>query len=232
MDEAYFLGRIQRLDQIVEDQSRKLREQPEVYIKPAMFLYTNYRSRYQQIFLGYSAGEDLEHLKSRMPAVIDAYEIYLKDTGATATDLADLDDYIVSLWLVSFAILFQVDDALWQRLLACIGNEGRDALHEALVATRTRGRKKASGLLHEAIFAPLLNAITAGDESRDAFVKRYLEDWYKALKPTYWIDSHLKPRSGTFFGYWAVEVAGIVKAFGMDDQAFRDRPYYPRDLLS
>ena len=232
MDEAYFAERIRKLDQIVDDQTRKLKEQPEVYIKPAMFLYTNYRSRYQQIFLGYSVGEDRGQLKARMPAVVDAYEKYLGDKGATATDLADLDEYIVSLWLVSFGILFQVDDSLWQRLLACIGNEGRDALFEALVATRSPGRKKATGLLHDAIFSPLFHAISASGESRNAFIKRYLKDWYKALKPTYWIDSHLKPKSGTFFGYWAVEVAGVVKAFGMDDEAFRDMPYYPRDLVS
>jgi hypothetical protein len=232
MDEAYFAERIRKLDQIVDDQTRKLKEQPEVYIKPAMFLYTNFRSRYQQIFLGYSTGEDLEQLKARMPAVVDAYEKYLNDKGATATDLADLDEYIVSLWLVSFAILFQVDDSPWQRLLACIGNEGRDALFEALVATRSPGRKKANGLLHEAIFSPLFHAISANGESRNAFIKRYLKDWYKSLKPTYWIDSHLKPKSGTFFGYWAVEVAGVVKAFDMDDEAFRDMPYYPRDLVS
>jgi hypothetical protein len=110
-------------------------------------------------------------------------------------------------------------------LLACIGNEGRDALLESLVSTRPSSRKQASGLLHPTIFDSLFNSIEAKGESRNAFIKRYLRDWYVALKPTYWIDSHKKPKSGTFFGYWAVEVAGVVKAFGMDDSAFREMPY-------
>lgn len=232
LDKSYFAQRIERLDQIVDDQCRKLRDQPEVYVKPAMFLYTNFRSRYQQIFLGYSAGEDLDRLRARFPAVVETYEIYLRDKEASPNDLADLDEYIVSLWLVSFAILFEVDADLWQRLLSCIGNEGRDALFDALVNTRSPGGKQAGDLLHGTTFGPLFNAILARGESRDAFVKRYLKDWYKSLAPTYWINSHLKPKGGTFFGYWAIEVAGVVKAFDMDDAAFREMPYYPRDLVA
>lgn len=232
LDKSYFAQRIEKLDYIVDDQSRKLREHPEVYIKPAMFLYTNFRSRYQQIFLGYSTGEDLSRLRGRFPAVVETYEIYLRDKEASPTDLADLDEYIVSLWLVSFAILFEVEADLWQRLLSCIGNEGRDALYDALVNTRSPERKQADNLLHAAAFGPLFNAISAKGESRDALVKRYLKDWYRSLKPTYWMDSHLKPKGGTFFGYWAMEVSGVVKAFNMDDRAFRDMPYYPREMAS
>ena len=147
--------------------------------------------------------------------------------------MRDLDRYLVSLWLVSFALIFKVEDALWDRLLACIGNEGRDELFEALVATRTKGRKQANGLLHEKIFRPLFNAVSANGESRDALVKRHLKDWYEALRNAYWHDSHKGSEGGGgFSGYWAVEVAGVVKTFNMDDRAFRDMPYYPREMVS
>lgn len=231
MDENYFVNRIHRLDGIVDIQNEKLRKHPEIYIKPAMFLYTNFRSRYQQIFMGYSLDEDVPSLASRFPAVVETYEIFLRDKEAAPTDLADLDEYIVSLWLVSFAILFRVDDSLWQRLLNCIGNEGRDSLFEALVATRSPNRKKARGLLHPTIFQTLFDAIAANGEARNELVERYLKGWYKALRNTYWVDCHKGPKGGGFFGYWAVEVAGVVKAFGMDDSAFREMPHYPRDLL-
>lgn len=232
MTEEFFVDSLQYIDKTVESRNTKLREQPELYKKPVTFLWANFRDRYQQIFLGYSLSEDVPRLAARFPAVVDAYEIYLRDPKAAPTDLRDLDEYVVSLWLVSFAILFRVDDTLWKRLLACIGNEGRDALFDALVATRSPGRKKAGELLHPAIFEPLFSAISAQGESRAAFVKRYLRDWYKSLKPTYWVDSHKGPDGGGFFGYWAMEVAGVVKAFNMDDSAFRDLPYYPRDVVS
>ena len=107
----------------------------------------------------------------------------------------------------------------------------KDALFEALIATRTPGRKQTDTLLHENIFRPLFSAIFAKGESRAAFVKRYLKDWYGAFRRAYWHDSHKGPEGGGFFGYWAVEVAGVVEAFGMDDAAFRDMPYYPRDFV-
>jgi hypothetical protein len=232
MTEAFFVDSLHYIDKTVESRTTKLREQPEVYKKPVTFLRANLRDRYQQIFIGYSLDEDAPRLAARFPAVVEAYETYLRDPKATPTDLQDLDDYIVSLWLVSLAIVLRVDDALWQRLLACIGNEGRDALFDALVETRSPGRKKAAGLLHPAIFEPLLNAISAQGESRDAFVRRYLRDWYKSFKPAYWVDSHKGPDGGGFFGYWAMEVAGVVTAFHMDDRAFSDLPYYPRDLVA
>ena len=231
MDEIYFAHRIQRLDENVEDQNRKLREQPEIYVKPAIFLYTNFRSRYQQVFLGYCLGEHISVLASRFAAAVDSYEVYVSRVKNGRPDLSDLDNYVVSLWLISFALIFHVDESLWQRLLACIDNEGRDALFEALVANRTPSRQKTSALLHPKIFQPLYDSIATVDEQRSALVQKYLKTWYKAFKDTYWIDTHKFPAGGGFFGYWAVEVAGVVKAFGMDDSAFREMPYYPRDLI-
>jgi hypothetical protein len=231
LTEDFFVNRLVHLDRIIAARNKKLIEQPAVYILPKEFLWSNFRGRYQQLFLGYSIGETVSELASRFPAAVDTYEIFLRDKEAVPTDLADLDEYIVSLWLVSFAILFRVDDSLWQRLLDCIGNEGRDSLFEALVAARSPNRKKARGLLHPTIFRTLFDAIAANGEARNELVERYLEGWYKALRNTYWVDCHKGPKGGGFFGYWAVEVAGVAKAFGMDDSAFREMPHYPRDLL-
>ena len=231
MDANYFATRLSDIDDEIESRLTKLRERPEVVKKPEAVWRSTLRQRHEKIFLGYSIGEDKKQIAARFPAVVDAYEEYLACPGHTAHDLADLDRYTISLWLVSFAILFNLDESLWNRLLACIGNEGRDELYEALVTTRTPGRKQAHGLLHEKIFRPLFNAVAAKGESRDAFVKKYLNDWYVAFRRAYWNDSHKGPEGGGFFGYWAMEVAGVVKAFNMDDAAFRDMPYYPRDLL-
>lgn len=232
MDASYFATRLSDIQDEIGSRLTKLRERPEIVKKPESVWRSTLRQRHEQIFLSYSLGDDVRQLAARLPAVVDAYEAYLACPGHTAHDLADLDRYIISLWLVSFAILFEADSGLWNRLLACIGNEGRDALFEAIVATRTPNRRQTETLLHEKIFRPLFNAIGAKGESRDAFVKQYLKEWYGSFRRAYWHDSHKGPEGGGFFGYWAVEVAGIVKAFGMDDSAFRDMPYYPRDLLN
>ena len=180
--------------------------------------------------MGYGLGEDADELARRLPAGVEAYEAHVRCAGFTPHEFADLDSYVVSLWLVSFALIFKVDESLWNRLLACIGNEGRDVLFETLVETRTPSRKPAQGLAHPKIFEPLFNAIAAKAESRNAFIKRYLKDWCTALGNAYWVDTHKRPDGG-YFGYWAVEVAGVVAAFGMDDGAFRDLPHYPKALI-
>jgi hypothetical protein len=230
MQANFFTQRLEYIDRTIDSRLAKLREQPEIYKKPQAFLRANFRDRYEQVFLGYSLGESNKKLADRFPAVVDAYEAHVKRPDHSPHDFADLDQYIVSLWLVSFAILFRVDDSLWQRLLTCIGNEGRDALFEALAGTRSLNRKRATGLLHAKIVHPLFDSIAAAGEQRGNLIKKYLEDWYGALKNAYWIGTHTRADGG-FFGYWAVEVVGVVAAFGMDDAAFRDMPYYPRDLV-
>ena len=171
-------------------------------------------------------------MAKRFPAVIHAYEAHAGGPAFTPYDFADLDSYVVALWLVSFALIFKVDDTLWSRLLACIGNESKDALYETLVATRTPNRVQAQGLSHPRIFEPLFKAISAKGESRDAFLERYLKGWYGAFSNAYWHDSHKGPEGGGYFGYWAVEIAGVVAAFDMDDSPFRGMPYYPKDLIA
>jgi len=231
MPPEYFVKRLEYIDESIASRLAKLRDQPEVYKKPQAFLRANFRDRYEQVFMGYSLGEDVRELARRFPAVVDAYEAHIRGPGMTPHVFSDLDRYLVSLWLVSFALIFKVDDALWNRLLACIGNEGQDALYESLVATLTPNRVQAKGLSHPKIFEPLFKAISAKGESRDAFLKRYLKDWYGAFSNTYWHEAHKGPEGGGFFGYWAVEVAGVAAAFNMDDRAFRDMPYYPKDLV-
>jgi Domain of unknown function (DUF1911)/Domain of unknown function (DUF1910) len=227
MPEAFFAETLRYIDEAISTRDAALQERP---VRPQIGLYANFRDRYEQIFLGYSSDETVNQLASRFPAVVDAYEAYVRCPAHTPPDLADLDRYVVSLWLVSFAILFCVDDSLWHRLLSCIGNEGRDALFEAVVAARSPNRKKATGLLHAKIFQSLFDSIAAEGEQRSVLIRQYLKAWYKALKNGYWVDSHKGKDGGGFFGYWAVEAAGVVAAFGMDDAAFRDMPYYPRDL--
>lgn len=59
---------------------------------------------------------------------------------------------------------------------------------------------------------------------------RFLKAWYPALHEVGWHASHKGPDGGGFFSYWAIEAAGVATVFGIDDSAFRDLPYYPKDL--
>lgn len=231
MTEDFFSGGIDYIEKTIISRNEKLAMQPDAYKKPEIFKWANFRGRYQQILLSYSAGNDFGEIAERFPSVIFAYEEYLRCRVHENTSFNNFDSYVVSLWLVSFALLFDVDAALFDRLLKCIGNEGRDKLFERLVATRISGRPVATGLMFPKVYEPLYNAIDAAEPERSKLIGQFLKNWYQNMKPTYWYDCHKGPKGGGFFGYWATEAAGVIKAFGIDDSAFRNLPYYPKDLV-
>jgi hypothetical protein len=145
--------------------------------------------------------------------------------------LPAIDDYVKSLWLLSFALLFDVDQPTLDRLLRCIGNEGKDLLFERLVSTRITGRRAAEKLVWPRPYEPLYRAIGSSPAEKPELLQKFLKSWYKSLKQCYWHECHKGPKGGGFFGYWAIEAAGVAKTFAIDDGAFRDMPYYPRDLV-
>jgi hypothetical protein len=61
---------------------------------------------------------------------------------------------------------------------------------------------------------------------------RFLTAWYPSMHKTYWHDCHKGPEGGGYFGYWCFEAAGAVRTCGLDDHAFRDNLYYPKDMAS
>jgi hypothetical protein len=143
------------------------------------------------------------------------------------------DDYNTALWLLSFALIFKVDDGTFAALLECIGRPGQDALLERLIGTRIPGRPATSQLLWPNPYETLLKAIDASGAEQAKLMEKFLKTWYAAMGKlgAYWYDTH-KKKDGGFLGYWSIEAAGVVSAFGIDDQPFRNMPYYPKDLVS
>jgi hypothetical protein len=231
MSVDYFDDRIAYTEKTMDDRLRKLREQPDVYTKPEIFHHANFRDSYQLIFLDYSRGEDIAALKGRFAPVVPAWERYLAAPRAESNDFAAIDDYVRSLWLLSFALLFEVEPLLLDRVLKCIGNEGKDLLFERLVSTRVSGRPAGEKLLWPRPYQPLYQVIDAAEAEKPKLMQKFLKTWYNSLRRCYWHDCHKGPQGGGFFGYWSIEAAGVVKAFGTADQSFRNMPYYPRALV-
>lgn len=156
----------------------------------------------------------------------------------------NLDHYIRCFWLVGLALALNVDEALWQRLLALIGNEGEDALLDRVIASRQPGRKIGATLCHPKPYQRLLDAINAPKPKQPLLLKAFVEHWYQALdsppepgmsratkiwQRPYWYEFHKV--EGAYFGYWCIEAVAAVKAFGIDDTPCCGLPHYPGDLL-
>jgi hypothetical protein len=230
MSESYFSESIEYAEQTIVERLRKLHDHPERYTKPEVFLYASFRDSYQLLLLAYSRGDAIDSLKPRFAPVVEAWEQYQSSPNSEINDFALVDDYVVSLWLASLALLLDAGQPLFERLLHCVGNAGKDKLFERLVAARISGRPPGHRLLWAKPYQTLDEALDAGREA-PKLMQTFLKSWYSSLKDCYWHDCHKGPKGGGFFGYWCLEAAAAAKAFGIDDTPFHDMRCYPKDLV-
>lgn len=231
MDQQYFDREVAYDSETIDRFETKLAGSAAPSKNRARLAYSIFRKRLELIVMRYSRGEQVSDIKLAFPSVIESLENYQRLQGHQEMAIDEsLDDYVIALWLVSLALIFEVDTALLGRLVKCIGNAGRDNLLERLLATRLPDKPQTSRLAWPKQYQALIEAIDAPAEAKPALFERFLKGWYASMRDAYWYENHKGPDGGGFFGYWCIEAAGVVSAFGFDDRLFRDMPYYPRDL--
>jgi len=200
----------------------------------------------------YGRGDPVDGLVQHLPPLIQQWE-QAWELGRRTWSEAEfqarrrwsghLDPYVRALWLVSLALLLDLDDGHWQRLVALVDNEDEDALLDRLIATRSPGRRIGTTLCHPRPYAGLLDAVTGAANAQPDRLARFVEGWYAGLdRPA---RAGLSPAAsaqrvwwhgnddteGAYFGYWCVEAAAVAKAFGIDDGPCIGLPHYPAALL-
>jgi hypothetical protein len=180
----------------------------------------------------------MEELQKDFYTIIETWEKQVEaDTEKDYTNSfkKDFADYNKSLRLLSEAYLLKIEESAIKRLIACIGNEGKDIVFERLIAARLPlSRKQTDTLLYPNQYQGLLDVLDIAKENRPEEMKHFLKGWYKSMKRNGWHDLHKNGdengyNSG-FYGYWCFEAAAVAIAFDIDDSSFRDMPYYPKDL--
>ncbi|HPO50451.1 MAG TPA: DUF1911 domain-containing protein, partial [Spirochaetota bacterium] len=67
-------------------------------------------------------------------------------------------------------------------------------------------------------------------ENKIENIKLYMKNiWYNEHKDFFWYNSHLR-KTNTYRGYWAFEVAALIKMIGLDGNIFKDLDYFPSDF--
>lgn len=154
--------------------------------------------------------------------------------------LSDLNHYIWCFWLVGLALLLNIPDEQWQRLLELIGGEGEDTLLDRVIASRQPNWKIGNILLHPKPYSRLLKAIDAEKEAQPTLLKEFVENWYSEIdrkgdKQPYWYiygDPEKHPlEMGSYFGRWCIEATVATKVFNLDDAFCFGHENYPGDLL-
>jgi hypothetical protein len=208
----------------------------------AQFVFQIFVERYELVIEKYSRGDDLNDLRAMLPDVVAGWEWARREELEVFTPeemrrrhgfAVNFDAYSLALWMVSLALCLEADEPLLCRIVDLVGNEGEDRLYERLLATRIGGRPPGKGLLYPKPYELLDAAIDEQDqEDRDRLMLRFLKAWYPGMRKAYWHDCHKGKDGGGYFGYWCFEAAGVTRGFGFDDAAWRDDPYYPKDLAA
>jgi hypothetical protein len=207
----------------------------------------------------YSSGAPIRELAQHFPGLLDAWELSnrLSDEVCAEHQLQSCRDWDFSLdnlnhynwcfWLIGLALVLEIPDDQWQRLLALVGGEGADELLDQVIASRQPGRRIGSALLHAKPYGRLLKAVKAPQPQQAALLREFVDHWYVELKrpapknrkaPTvepFWYvygDPEKHPlEMGSYFGRWCIEAVAAVKAFGLDDGLCLGHEHYPGDLL-
>lgn len=221
----------------------------------------NYRAEYvwgytldhpRQTLTQYSRGDPIYELYQPFPTVLDAWELSNREATAICLrenlptcrdwtfDLHDLEHYQWCMWLIALAILLEIDQGQWLRLLTLIGGEGEDAVLDGLIATRTPERTQGNKVLHKKPYARLWVAMQTQSSLQAQALREFVEQWYVELKrpgkkAIWWYEygnPEINPlKKGSYFGRWCLEAAATAKALKIDDTLCMGHENYPGDFL-
>jgi hypothetical protein len=217
-DAKYFQQEIERFEQIIAASPEPTRP----------FHYWSRATKLNIIMdLEYSLGKPFDSLK----------DIYLRALDNLVKGWNKEDPtYEDFLNLLAKGILLDIPDTEFQRLVKYLEQADKDAPEgwkpDALAWYMIRAKMKVntnenvSTTMSPEIDQRLFDLTKLPKAEAEAAVKEYLEDWYRLRKQSPWYNSHTRDRG--YSGYWAWDVAAVVKIMGLDDSSFKDNPYYPQ----
>ncbi|MBC3375935.1 DUF1911 domain-containing protein [Pseudomonas sp. SWRI92] len=251
-DEQYWSGRETKDLQWIERTSKILSEPSANPIYRAQFAFDFAKDNLRAAIRVYSRGGDVAEMATYFPGVLDAWEISNRTSDEICAEnnlqtcrdwtfeLSNLNHYIWCFWLVSLALVLEIPDDQWLRLVALIGEGGQDVLLDRVMASRQPERTIGENLLHAKPYARLLKAIDAPQAQQATLLLAFVKHWYPELnrrgkqQPWWYIygDPVKHPlEMGSYFGRWCFEAVAAVKVFGLDDSDCIGHEHYPGDLL-
>jgi hypothetical protein len=171
----------------------------------------------------YSRGDDLTEVRK---GVRKAVEVLEQDSSHPKQrfDFGDPDQFYGALWGLSLSMVFGDPSAEFVHRGA-----GQDAVYDRLLKLTGALVAPTAHLVrpqpYQSLVAAMEDASTAG-----SLIDEYLKTWYAGMGGTSWHETHLQ-HDPYFFGYWAFELAAVVKALNITDKPFVDNLFYPRDLV-
>lgn len=190
--------------------------------------------------LRYGRGDDIHSIKGDVENVFLSRK-NLIDTVSTLPDEDikemysdfDLDVYYYIISCLSFLFSIKAEANDFKQAFKAVGDLKSDSMLMRLYELLTREDLPAVGkrsLIYPKIYSRLFDVFEATESERPALMKKFLDGWYKSMRPAAWYNND-KGGEGAYFGYWCFEAALVVNLLNIDDSAFRDNIYYPKDLI-
>ncbi|MFT3721153.1 PoNe immunity protein domain-containing protein [Pseudorhodoferax sp.] len=195
------------------------------------------------LHLQYSAGQPIADLSRFFVDALSFWEEYARYHEAfhqsptapyVVAHLTLRDDgYWDAIRLVSFGALLGFTHDL-SRVCAVMdyGNQPRDGLLDRLVAPFVAGRAPLPDTCTRHLpYSKLLKVFDASPDKRPALMAKYMDEWYTASRREPYYGSQQKGREHGYLGLWSFEAAAVTYVLQIDDSSYRDKDFYPRDLV-
>lgn len=251
-NQSYWRERVDKDFAWIEKADKLLSEPSKNPVYDPQFSFDLSRDVLRLMLRCYSQGDSVSEIGQLFPKLLDTWELSndlsvgvcaehnLKTCRDWVFDLADLNHYIWCFWLIGLALVLQIPDDQWRRLLALVGDEGKDTLLDRVIASREPSRVIGNVLLHGKPYARLLKAIDSPQAQQAMLLQEFVGCWYPELnrrgKQQPWWYQYGDPEKhplemGSYFGRWCIEAVAAVEAFKLDDSQCLGHPHYPGDLL-
>lgn len=170
----------------------------------------------------YSKGEDLEILKEDFLKIVLEFPKYWSSVSG----------YIDMLWMLSIAIMFEVDTKELEILSNLIvKNNVEDWLLGYLLSSRDIKCPYSDWEFQFDNPYGHLKKIISHSNNPGKDLKDYLENkWYTSHDDMAWYEIHNHDEK-LYSGYWSYESGAIAKILNIDDRTLREVKYYPYDLV-
>lgn len=223
-NEKYFRKEIVRIEDWIKKDIENNKEYREKYGDITPYHYESTRSLYNQMAeCMYSMGEQIEKIRPVLMKSIDYFE---KSWDENFQGMALLVN------IASKSVLFEIPEEHFQKVTNFIDKAYNSKIKDmwkpdSLVFFLIGGSIQRKSQVPA--FEKLYNITQLPNDKAEKKIKAYLDNWYQMHKDAPWYDSHT--RSYGYSGYWAWEVAAVVKSMNLNDDSFKDNPYYPYGII-
>ena len=197
--------RVIKFEKLLAELQKSNPEDDGLEMRGSIILAGIYREKFIAL---YSSGEEINN---------EMKEVYFKWLEKAEIVSNDEYSYVDLLWLVSIAILLDLQEELSERLGAMAKKlKMNDGFIEYLLNPSAENLKNLSFFMAKP-YSEWGKIVTAPDHKKITLIKKYLTSkWYRSHDEEGWYDSHLS-NENIYSGYWSFESGTMVKVLGLDD---------------